>query len=87
MQLNLKKWKLVRNITLGILFAFILGVVFLGLGFAMDDGIYPDHFTGLSRLEAFAASASFISIVLAIPLILSTVALIISVMKIHQLRK
>jgi len=80
----MRKWIVVRNITLTILVIFIFLVFAIGLGFITDTATYPDAAWGLTRLESFGMVTGFILIVSGIPLLIDIILLIISVIMIKR---
>lgn len=70
-----------------ILIVFILLILMLGLGFLTDDAAYPETVYGLTRFEAFAMAGGFVLVISCIPMGIDILLLIISLIKIHQIRK
>lgn len=64
-----------------ILIVFLLLILMLGLGFLRDDATYPETVYGLTRFEAFGMAAGFIVIIFGIPILISIVLLVISMIK------
>lgn len=82
----MKKWKIIRNITLLILIIFLLFVLLIGLGIAFDNkGVYPDNITGLTKMGVFRAIMIFVMVFSGIPLVADVILLVISVIKIRKI--
>lgn len=83
----MKKWKIIRNITLLILIIFLIFILLIGLGIAFDNkGAYPDDITGLTKMGAFRAIMIFVMAFSGIPLVADVILLVLSVIKIHRIK-
>ena len=82
----IQNWKAVRNITLSILIVFLLLILTIGLGFALDDAVYPEPVYGLTRWKSFCMTAGFITCISGLPLLVDAALLILSIIKIRRQR-
>lgn len=81
---SMKKWKMIRNITLATLVIFVILILLIGLAFMFDNGTYPDDIFGLTKLKAFYAVISFVLVFTGIPLLINIVLLIVSQLKVKN---
>lgn len=84
---TLKKWKLIRRITVAILIGFLLLTLLFALAIAADSGVYPDDIFGLTKWNTFRAGMQFILVLTGIPLSVDIAMLIISTIKIKNLEQ
>lgn len=84
--MNLKKWQVVRNVTLGIIALFLFLTVSLGFMYMFDDGIYPDGIFGLTRFQAFRSTMTFIFVFTCIPLLIDVLIFVFSIFKIKKIK-
>lgn len=82
----MKKWKTVRLITVAVLIIFVLLILMIGLGFALDDAVYPEPVYGLTRWKSFCMTAGFITCISGLPLLVDAALLILSIIKIRRQR-
>ena len=84
----MKKWKIVKRITIGVIIVFIVMVGINAISCFMYDGTYPYPALGIdvhNWYEQFYLNMAFMLYIWSIPLIIDIILLIISIIKIKKL--
>ena len=83
----MKKLKAIRNISFTILILFVLYIGIIGLNILFDDKTYPTAHYGLTRTDEFFLTVFFALVYVGIPLLIDFIVFIVSIIKIHNLKK
>lgn len=85
----MKKWKVIKRITIGVVIVFITIVGINATSCYMYDGPYPYPALGIdvhNWYEQFYINMTFMLYIWSIPLIIDVILLIISIIKIRNLK-
>lgn len=85
----MKKWKIVKRITIGVIIVFIVMVGINAISCYMYDGTYPYPALGIdvhNWYEQFYLNMAFMLYIWIIPLVIDILLLIISIVKTRKLK-